>query len=240
MFRLPIGSIILRSILGESVQRFEENENSAQLKSPTDVKMIDINVSEIRTRNYKRLHQNGKRTQLVKWMDECETPSECKYKVLFPNSSTVSESSLMGGLVTTHLDILKGEYSQVNIVKVRNQVVNQQQGESRLRAENEVRNKWSNTEVYNCSKGKDTNWCGPPPTQPTQAEENIINYMRDTASFCGVPGGRQLSLFSQKSNGTADYVFIRQLNVMERELVKTNLQSQLLERSDCTSRRMIT
>lgn len=68
MFRLPIGSIILRSILEESVQRFEDNDESAQ--SSRNIKISDVNHSEITTRNYKRLLQYRKRPQLVKWIKD--------------------------------------------------------------------------------------------------------------------------------------------------------------------------
>ncbi|CAC5390380.1 unnamed protein product [Mytilus coruscus] len=173
-----------------------------------------------------------------------------------------------------------------------------------LRTETEVRNRWRNLthgakqKFTNVERERSQTGGGPPPTQPSQAEENIINCMRDTASFRGVPGGQETAIvgpedqlkhtlqssvneemeavwrnrlhihFNAISDSsvpaaapvtvvnemvqnwtdlnvrsdeqkppqkipkkkTADDVYSLQCHVLERKLIKTNLQIQLYER----------
>ncbi|CAC5418003.1 unnamed protein product [Mytilus coruscus] len=69
-----------------------------------------------------------------------------------------------------------------------------------LRTETEVRNRWRNLthgakQKFNyVQRERSQTGGGPPPIQPSQAEENIINCMRDTASFRGVPGGQETAI----------------------------------------------
>ncbi|CAC5382439.1 unnamed protein product [Mytilus coruscus] len=74
-----------------------------------------------------------------------------------------------------------------------------------MRSEIEVRNKYRN--MCRCAKEKFTNnrkemsktGGGPPPTQLTIAEENIVNAMRDSASFIGV-GGLETEITCNEEN----------------------------------------
>ncbi|CAC5392406.1 unnamed protein product [Mytilus coruscus] len=45
---------------------------------------------------------------------------------------------------------------------------------------------------------------GPLPTQPSQAEVNIINCMKDTASFRGVPGGQETAIEGPEDSHTGE------------------------------------
>ena len=70
------------------------------------------------------------------------------------------------------------------------------------RTEAEVRNKYKNM----CKGAKvkfgiarmetDRTGGGPPPTQLSSAEENIVNAMKDSASFIGVDGGMETDIIS--------------------------------------------
>ncbi|XP_063436660.1 myb-related transcription factor, partner of profilin-like [Mytilus trossulus] len=107
---------------------------------------------------------------------------------------TAIESNLISEQVTTHppevTNAKKQEMwqeitSKVNALRVY------------LRTETEVRNRWKNLtreakqKITTVQKERTQTGGGPPPTQPSQAEENIINCMRDTAYFRGVPGGQE-------------------------------------------------
>ncbi|XP_063436061.1 uncharacterized protein LOC134717460 [Mytilus trossulus] len=115
---------------------------------------------------------------------------------------TAVESNLISELATTHLELLQGKHSP--------EVTNAKKQEMWkditskvnalgvcLRTETEVRNRWRNLtrgakqKFTTVQKERAQTGGGPPPTQPSQAEENIINCMKDTASFRGVPGGQE-------------------------------------------------
>ncbi|XP_063400204.1 uncharacterized protein LOC134684825 [Mytilus trossulus] len=112
---------------------------------------------------------------------------------------TPIEANLISSRVTHELELLKGGFSL--------EVTNQKKNELWkliteevnalgvcMRSETEVRNKYRN--MCRGAKEKFTNnrkemgktGGGPPPTQLTFAEENIVNAMRDSASFIGVSG----------------------------------------------------
>ncbi|XP_063412614.1 uncharacterized protein LOC134695320 [Mytilus trossulus] len=112
---------------------------------------------------------------------------------------TSIEANLISSSVTHELELLKGGFSP--------EVTNQKKNELWkliteevnalgvcMRSETEVRNKYRN--MCRGAKEKFTNnrkemgktVGGPPPTQLTVADENIVNAMRDSASFIGVGG----------------------------------------------------
>ncbi|VDI13404.1 Hypothetical predicted protein [Mytilus galloprovincialis] len=112
---------------------------------------------------------------------------------------TSIEANLISSRVTHELELLKGGFSP--------EVTNQKKNELWkviteevnalgvcMRSETEVRNKYRNMcrgakeKFTNNRKEMSKTGGGPPPTQLTIAEENIVNAMRDSASFIGVDG----------------------------------------------------
>ena len=69
-----------------------------------------------------------------------------------------------------------------------------------LRTEAEGKNKWRNMsrgakeKFTQERKERSKTGGGPVPHRPTQAEENIINVLKDTASFKGIDGGLESSI----------------------------------------------
>ncbi|XP_063448126.1 uncharacterized protein LOC134727676 [Mytilus trossulus] len=127
---------------------------------------------------------------------------------------TSIEGNLISSRVTHELELLKGGFSP--------EVTNQKKNElSKLitekvnalgvcmRSETEVRNKYRN--MCRGAKEKFTNnrmemgktGGGPPPTQLTVAEENIVNAMRDSASFIGV-GGLEIEITCNEAISTTN------------------------------------
>ncbi|XP_071176869.1 myb-related transcription factor, partner of profilin-like [Mytilus edulis] len=114
---------------------------------------------------------------------------------------TAIESNLISELATTHLELLQGKHSP-EVTNAKKQEMWQDITSKVnalgvcLRTETEVRNRWRNRsrgakqKFTTVQKERSQTGGGPPPTQPSQAEENI-NCMRDTASFRGVPGGQE-------------------------------------------------
>ncbi|CAC5367826.1 unnamed protein product [Mytilus coruscus] len=118
---------------------------------------------------------------------------------------TATESNLISELATTHLDLLQGKHSpEVTNAKKQEMWLDITSKVNALgvclRTETEVRNRWRNLtrgakqKFTNVQRERSQTGGGPPPTQPSQAEENIINCMRDTASFRGVPGGQETAI----------------------------------------------
>ncbi|CAG2231515.1 unnamed protein product [Mytilus edulis] len=114
---------------------------------------------------------------------------------------TAIESNLISELATTHLELLQGKHSP-EVTNAKKQEMWQDITSKVnalgvcLRTETEVRNRWRNLtrgakQKFTTVQKERLQTGGPPPTQPSQAEENIINCMRDTASFRGVPGGQE-------------------------------------------------
>ncbi|XP_076081115.1 uncharacterized protein LOC143052025 [Mytilus galloprovincialis] len=112
---------------------------------------------------------------------------------------TSIEANLISSRVTHELELLKGGFSP--------EVTNQKKNELWkviteevnalgvcMRSETEVRNKYRNMcrgakeKFTNNRKEMSKTGGGPPPTQLTIAEENIVNAMRDSASFIDVDG----------------------------------------------------
>ena len=74
-----------------------------------------------------------------------------------------------------------------------------------LRTEAEVKNKWRNMsrgakEKFTRKEMSKTGG-GPAPQKPTQAEENIINALKDTASLKGIDGGLESSIIELEIQG---------------------------------------
>ncbi|CAG2231520.1 unnamed protein product [Mytilus edulis] len=115
---------------------------------------------------------------------------------------TAVESNLISELATTHLELLQGKHSPEVTNAKKQEMWKEITSKVNalgvcLRTETEVRNRWRNLtrgakqKFTTVQKERTQTGGGPPPTQPSQAEENIINCMRDTASFRGVPGGQE-------------------------------------------------
>ena len=128
---------------------------------------------------------------------------------------TIAESNLISELVTEEMELLKGKHS-VEITNVKKQemwaeITNRVNALGVcLRTEAEVRNKWRN--MTRGAKEKFTlqrkesfkTGGGPAPPKPSQAEENIINAMRDTASFKGIDGGLETNILETAGNYCAN------------------------------------
>ncbi|XP_063438323.1 uncharacterized protein LOC134719248 [Mytilus trossulus] len=112
---------------------------------------------------------------------------------------TSIEANLISSRVTHELELLKGGFSPEITNRKKNELWKLITEEVNklgvyMRSETEVRNKYRN--MCRGAKEKFTNnrkemgktGGGPPPTQLTVAEENIVNAMRDSASFIGVGG----------------------------------------------------
>ncbi|XP_063438385.1 uncharacterized protein LOC134719308 [Mytilus trossulus] len=112
---------------------------------------------------------------------------------------TSIEANLISSRVTHELELLKGGFSPEVTNQKKNDLWKLITEEVNalgvcMRSETEVRNKYRN--MCRGAKEKFTNnrkemgktGGGPPPTQLTVAEENIVNAMRDSASFIGVGG----------------------------------------------------
>ncbi|CAC5385139.1 unnamed protein product [Mytilus coruscus] len=126
-----------------------------------------------------------------------------------PNFTSI-EANLISSRVTHELELLKGGFST--------EVTNQKKNELWkviteevnalgvcMRSETEVRNKYRNMcrgakeKFTNNRKEMSKTGGGPPPTQLTIAEENIVNAMRDSASFIGI-GGLETEITCNEEN----------------------------------------
>lgn len=113
---------------------------------------------------------------------------------------TAAEANLISTRVTEELDILKGDLTNTNTGQLRAETWKQITDEVNalggcLRTVSQVKTKFSNlTRVTkekftaNRKEARKTGG-GPPAAQLTQAEENVLNVMRDTPAFSGVDGG---------------------------------------------------
>jgi hypothetical protein len=125
---------------------------------------------------------------------------------------TFTESNLISELVTEQLNLVKGKHSmEVTNIKKQEMWADVTRRVNAigvcLRTEAEVKNKWRN--MSRGAKGKFTQerkersktGGGPAPQKPTQAEENIINALKDTASFKGIDGGLESSIIELEIQG---------------------------------------
>jgi hypothetical protein len=125
---------------------------------------------------------------------------------------TFTESNLISELVTEQLNLVKGKHSmEVTNIKKQEMWADVTRRVNAigvcLRTEAEVKNKWRN--MSRGAKGKFTQerkersktWGGPAPQKPTQGEENIINALKDTASFKGIDGGLESSIIELEIQG---------------------------------------
>ncbi|XP_052075391.1 uncharacterized protein LOC127712824 [Mytilus californianus] len=112
---------------------------------------------------------------------------------------TSIEANLVSSRVTNELELLKGGFSTEVTNQKKNEVWKLITEEVNaldvcFRTEAEVRNKYRNMcrgakeKFTNSRKEMSKTGGGPPPTQLSIAEENIVNAMRDSASFSGVDG----------------------------------------------------
>ncbi|XP_063397186.1 uncharacterized protein LOC134681481 [Mytilus trossulus] len=112
---------------------------------------------------------------------------------------TSIEANLISSRVTHELELLKGVFSPEVSNQKKNElwkVITEEVNALGvcMRSETEVRNKYRNMcrgakEKFTINrKEMSKTGGGPPPTQLTIAEANIVNAMRDSASFIGVGG----------------------------------------------------
>ena len=118
---------------------------------------------------------------------------------------TFTESNMISELVTEQLDLVKGKHSmEVTNIKKQEMWADVTRRVNALgvclRTEAEVKNKWRNMprgvkeKFTQERKERSKTGGGPAPQKPTQAEENIINALKDTASFKGIDGGLESSI----------------------------------------------
>ena len=124
---------------------------------------------------------------------------------------TFTESNLICVLLTEQLNLVKGKHS-MEVTNIKKQEMWEDVTRRVnalgvcLRKEAEVKNKWRN--LSRGAKGKFTperkerskTGGGPAPQKPTQAAENIINVLKDTASFKGIDGGLESSIIEIQVN----------------------------------------
>ncbi|CAC5359614.1 unnamed protein product [Mytilus coruscus] len=170
-------------------------------------------------------------------------------------------ANLISSRVTNELELLKGRFSTEVTNQKKNEVWKLITEEVNalgvcFRTEAEVRNKYRNMchgakEKFTYSrKEMSKTGDGPPPTQLSIAEENIVNAMKDSASFSGV-GGIETDITcnviillkvcplsysiqpTPKKKKTAEDVNSLQCAVLEKELEKNILQIDLLKKLLC-------
>ncbi|CAG2209278.1 unnamed protein product [Mytilus edulis] len=123
---------------------------------------------------------------------------------------TAIKSNLISELATTHLELLQGKHSP-EVTNAKKQEMWQDitskvnalgvsQDRDRGQKPLEKPDPWGQEKFTTVQKERSQTGGGPPPTQPSQAEENIINCMRDTASFRGVPGGQETLIEGPEGN----------------------------------------
>ncbi|CAG2251563.1 unnamed protein product [Mytilus edulis] len=153
---------------------------------------------------------------------------------------TSIEANLISSRVTHELELLKGGFSP--------EVTNQKKNELWkviteevnalgvcMRSETEVRNKYRNMcrgakeKFTNNRKEMSKTGGGPPPTQLTIAEENIVNAMRDSASFIGV-GGLETEITCNVMQGDTGVIIIDDFKEPSKVEGKVNQKNE--SRSD--------
>jgi hypothetical protein len=77
--------------------------------------------------------------------------------------------------------------------------VSQDRGRSEEQVEKYV--KRGERKIHTRKKRKVKDMGGPAPQKPTQGEENIINALKDTASFKGIDGGLESSIIELEIQG---------------------------------------
>ncbi|CAG2204208.1 unnamed protein product [Mytilus edulis] len=131
---------------------------------------------------------------------------------------TAVESNLISELATTHLELLQGKHSPEVTNAKKQEMWKEITSKVNalgvcLRTETEVRNRWRNLtrgakqKFTTVQKERAQTGGGPPPTQPSQEPPQ-----------------------KKPKKKTADDVYSLQCQVLERKLIKTNLQIQLYER----------
>ena len=161
---------------------------------------------------------------------------------------TAVESNLISELATTHLELLQGKHSPEVTNAKKQEMWKEITSKVNalgvcLRTETEVRNRWRNLtrgakqKFTTVQKERTQTGGGPPPTQPSQAEENIINCMKDTASFRGVPGGQETLIEGPEGNICLKCFQITVIMLLKQsfhsEIYKTHFNQKAIYRLQC-------